>query len=310
MKQNNSFKNLIDAGKLIVLDGGLSNQLEAQGCNLTTSLWSAELLLNNPQAIIDAHLAYLNAGAQIITSSSYQASIEGFMSKGLSESQAEDLILISVKLAEKAIENFMVNHPNSVRPLIAASIGPYGAYLADGSEYTGHYGTSNDELMKFHSQRLRLLDQSRADILACETIPSYQEAKILVELLNRVETPAWISFSCSSGQHINDGTDIEQVARLFVHHSKVLALGINCTAPEYVSELIDRIKSVVADKAIVVYPNAGEDYDANTKTWLTDGADFDFCDRVGQWYQQGAQIIGGCCRIGPEQIKAITDKLS
>ena len=99
--------------------------------------------------------------------------------------------------------------------LIAASVGPYGATMADGSEYHGNYGLTDQALREFHKDRLFLLDQTAADILACETIPSQQEAHILHDLLLETETPAWVSLSCKDGGHINDGTAIEEIATLF-----------------------------------------------------------------------------------------------
>ena len=305
MKQNNALQNLIDRGGPIILDGGLATQLEAQGYDLNSSLWSAELLLNNPQAITDAHLAYLNAGAQIITSASYQASIQGLMSKGLSEDDAKKLINFSIELAEQAVESYLNANTESNKPLIAASVGPYGAYLADGSEYKGNYGVSDKVLKAFHFERLKVLDQSNADILACETIPSYQEARILAEVLVDIQTPVWLSFSCCDGQHLNDETKIEKVLRLFKDHHKVMALGVNCTAPQYISELIQRIKSAALNKTIIIYPNSGEIYDAISKTWQSIADPIDYAQAAKAWHNQGAQIIGGCCRIGPRQIKEL-----
>ena len=305
MEQKSKFKNLLESGDLIILDGGLATELEAKGHDLNTSLWSAGLLLNNPQAIIDAHLAYLNAGAQIITTATYQASIKGFISIGLSADQAEKLMLDAVKLAQTAIARYCQQNPGSSKPLIAASIGPYGAYLADGSEYKGDYQVDNLTLTDFHRSRLRLLDNSDADILGCETIPSYPEAQVLAELLNQMQTPAWVSFSCGDGQHLNDGSDIKQAAALFEDHANVLAIGINCTAPKYISELVAQIKSEISGKSVIVYPNSGELYDGVSKSWVSTDDAAGFYQLVDLWQQMGVQIVGGCCRIGPALIKSI-----
>ncbi len=310
MSLNNNLKSLIDTDKPVILDGGLATQLEAQGCDLNTSLWSAELLRNNPQAIINAHLAYLRAGAQIITTASYQASIQGFISKGLSENEAKKLLRRSIELAEKAIDSYLSELPQSDRPLIAASVGPYGAYLADGSEYKGNYGLTDEQLKAFHQQRLKILDQSPADILACETIPSYQEAKVLADLLTNVRTPAWLCVSCRDSRHINDGTAVTQITELFVDHPQVLAVGINCTAIEYISPLIEQIKRVLPDKSIIIYPNSGEHYDAKTKTWSAAEKKLNIPEKAVDWYQQGSKIIGGCCRVGPSQIKLMVQNLN
>ncbi len=304
-----AFSRLLGQAQPIILDGGLATQLEEQGCNLNTELWSADLLLNDPQAIINAHLAYLDTGAQIVTTASYQASIKGFISKGLSEDKAKQVIASSVVLAEQAIENYLLKNSVANKPLIAASVGPYGAYLADGSEYRGDYKISDQVLGDFHSQRLNTLDQTNADILACETIPSYQEAGVLAELLLTVKTPVWVSFSCCDGQHINDGTEIEKAVDLFKNHHMVLAVGVNCTAPNYISEIINRIKGAVDNKAIIVYPNSGEIYDANSRTWQSLTNPSDFAMAAKSWNQLGVQIIGGCCRVGPRQVQEIANTL-
>ena len=190
-------------------------------------------------------------------------------------------------------------------PLIAASIGPYGAYLADGSEYIGNYGLSDEELKEFHLSRIRILDRSQADLFACETIPSFQEAKVLAELLKETKKSAWISFSCRDEYTINDGTDIERCAALFADHPKVIAIGVNCTAPKYISGLISAIKKRSGSKKIIVYPNSGEVYHAETKTWMGLSDPNVFAAMAKEWLELGSDIVGGCCRIGPEHIKSI-----
>lgn len=305
--QNKSaFIQRLRRGQPLLLDGGLSNQLEAQGADLNNPLWSASLLKDNPRAIIDAHKRYLQAGADCLISASYQASEKGFESTGLSAEQARALIGLSVTLAQTAINEFMPTQSTErLRPLIAASIGPYGACIADGSEYHGNYGISDATLAAFHRSRLRLLDNSDADILACETIPSYQEARVLHRLLLSVKTPAWISFSCQDGQRTNDGTPIEACAALFADHPNVVAIGINCTAPQYIDELIPRIRQTAPNKAIVVYPNSGEHFDPVDKTWHGTSTPKACEAAASRWIASGAQLIGGCCRMGPEHIQAM-----
>lgn len=297
---------ILKSGNPILLDGGLSNELEALGMDLNNSLWSASMLMDNPDAIKTAHLNYLKAGADIIITSSYQASVQGFKAVGLSKDPSRALIIKSVDLARAAIEEFIPGNNN--RPLIAASIGPYGAAMADGSEYHGKYGITDEALMDFHKHRLNLLDNTDADILACETIPSLQEARVLHDLLLEVNTPAWISFSCKDGGHANDGTKIEELALLFKDHPTVLAIGINCTAPQFASELIERIKSTTPHKAIITYPNSGETYDADTKTWHGTVEPLSCGLAAKTWLNAGATIIGGCCRMGPEHIRAMKEQ--
>ena len=199
----------------LILDGGLSNVLEDLGYDLNHKLWTAHLLDKNPEAILQVHLQYLRAGAQCITTASYQASIRGLSEVGYSREEAEDFILKSVKIAEMAVERAQDEGLIHERPLIAASIGPYGAYMADGSEYSGNYNITDEALRSFHKERIEILDRSNADILACETIPSMQEAKILGDITKDCKKPVWISFSCKDEQHINDGTEIMNCVSLF-----------------------------------------------------------------------------------------------
>jgi homocysteine S-methyltransferase len=294
----------------IVLDGGLATQLEAQGHDLGSALWSAALLRSDPQAIVLAHRAFLEAGAECIISASYQASRGGFMSLGLSATDADRLISSAIEIALAAREAFLLDHPDTEpAPLVAASIGPYGAVLHDGSEYRGAYGIGREQLRAFHEPRLRLLDDCGADVLACETIPDRIEADVLAELLETAKTPAWISFSCRDEHSISDGTPIAEAAARFRDHEKVLAVGINCTAPQFVTPLIREICRTVPGKAIVVYPNSGERYDACDNSWHGTVTPLDCAAAASRWLAAGARLIGGCCRMGPEHIAAIRKAL-
>jgi homocysteine S-methyltransferase len=310
MSNKTAFENRLRNDKTILLDGGLSNQLESQGVNLNNALWCAALLQNNQTALIEAHQHYLQAGADCIITASYQASVSGFQKAGLTLEQSEGLVVKSVSLAKMAIEQFLADKPDDfARPLIAASIGPFGACLADGSEYHGNYGVSDEDLRDFHSSRLTLLDNTDADILACETIPSRLEAQVLHDMLLTVKTPAWVCFSCQNGQQANDGSLIEDCVAMFADHPKVVAVGINCTSPQYINELIERIKKTVPNKAIVAYPNSGERYNPEDKTWHGTSSPHECGLAAGNWIEAGATIVGGCCRMGPEHIKAINDSI-
>jgi len=294
----------------MLLDGGLSNVLEKQGCDLNHRLWSARILETRPEAIIQAHLAYLEAGAQCLITSSYQATVPGFMALGHDRSTAENYILKSVELAEEARRKFLASGIQPTRPLIAASIGPYGAYLAEGSEYRGKYGISNDRLRDFHLPKIRVLDASGADFLACETIPDFQEARVLAGILKETRKKAWISFSCKDEHHINDGTHIGECAALFTDHPNVFAIGVNCTAPSFVSGLIRTLKERSGSKKIVVYPNSGEVYHAASKTWMGLADPGAFTAMAKEWLALGADIIWVCCRIGPEHISIMAEILN
>jgi len=293
----------------LILDGGLSNVLEDQGCDLNHPLWTAKLLANNPETIIEAHLEYLRAGAQCIITSSYQASIPGLMAMGYGREKAKAIMLKSVELAEQAIANALQSNIIQTRPLIAASVGPYGAHLADGSEYHGNYGVSEQLLKDFHAERIDILSDSNADVLACETIPSFQEAKVLSDILLNVDVPAWISFSCKDEAHLNDESRIEECISFFKDHPKVFAIGVNCTKPQFISGLIQRIKPNAGGKRIIVYPNSGEAYSAKSKTWKGLSIPKDFAAMSQEWVVLGADIIGGCCRIGPAHIQSMSNQL-
>ena len=290
----------------LIIDGGLATQLEAQGCDISNHLWSASLLLDQPGAIIAAHRAFLDAGAECIATASYQASREGFEQRGLSGEQADALMTLSVDLACQARDEFLADNPNaSLPPLIAASVGPYGAMLHDGSEYRGDYGVSVARLRAFHADRLRLFDDSGADVLACETIPSLPEARVLADLLAKCRTPAWLSFSCGDGKHISDGTLVEEAGALFRDHPTVLAVGFNCTPPRYSVELVRRFVSAVPGKVVIAYPNSGETWDARQGVWAGTAKPLDYARAASAWVAAGAGIVGGCCRTEPAHIAAI-----
>lgn len=296
-----AFASALERSAPLIIDGGLATQLEAQGCDISNPLWSASLLLEQPREIIAASRAFLDAGAECIATASYQASYEGFSQQGLSAEKARELMLLSVELALDA--------RGQSRALIAASIGPYGAMLHDGSEYRGDYDVAMETLRAFHAGRLRLFDESEADILACETIPSIGEARVLAELLAGCDTPAWVSFSCPDAQHISDGTPVEEAAAVFRDHPTVLAAGLNCTPPQYATELVRRFRASLPGKAVIAYPNSGETWDAASGAWSGTASPLDFAAAADDWVAAGASIVGGCCRTGPGHIAAIGKKL-
>ncbi|MBT5218737.1 MAG: homocysteine S-methyltransferase [Woeseia sp.] len=306
----NNFENALKHSDPVILDGGLATQLESMGFDIDGALWSAKLLASNPRAIVDAHRAYLDAGADCIISASYQASREGFALIGKTPEEADALIASSVALALNARQEFMTENTATDRaPIVAASVGPYGATQNDGSEYTGVYNIGVDELRAFHQQRLMLLDQTCADVLAVETIPNAVEAEVLAGLLNDVDTPAWISFSCRNGKELSDGTPLAEVTEQFAEHSRVYAVGVNCTAPEFISPLISILKNAAPKKKIVVYPNSGEFYHSHDNSWSGMACDFDNAFDVAAWQKAGVKFIGGCCRTGPNNIAAIRARL-
>lgn len=304
----NPVVNILNQKKLVILDGALATELEQRGCDINNSLWSATILAKNPEIIKSVHLDYFLCGADCAITASYQATIEGFVKNGYSEKEARNLITKSVQIAKEARDEFWAdenNRTNRVYPLVAASVGPYGAYLADGSEYRGNYNIGHEELKNFHRDRIKLLVDAGCDILACETIPCLEEAKALVEVLKEFEgIYCWISFSCKSKTQISDNTLIKDCGEYLENCEQVAAVGINCTPPQYVESLINELKPTT-NKPIVVYPNSGQEYDATTKEWSGNSESKCYGQLSKVWYEAGAKLIGGCCQTTPDDIKAI-----
>jgi homocysteine S-methyltransferase len=303
---------LEDQGFLII-DGGLATELEFAGHDLRDSLWSARLLAEAPDAIEKVHMDYLVAGADCIVSASYQATIPGFVERGASESGAEGLIRKAVQLAVDARDRFWERVENRVgrrKPLVAAGVGPYGAYLANGAEFTGDYDLEEEGLVAFHRKRWHMLADTGADLLACETVPSFAESRALARLLT--ETPdvkAWLGFSCRDGEHISDGTSIARSVELLDPIPQLAAVGVNCTARSHILDLIEVLGSVT-EKPILVYPNSGETYDAERKCWTGIADPGDFAAAGLDWFDAGARLIGGCCRTRPETIRRLRQALT
>lgn len=293
---------------LIVLDGALATELERRGCDLRDPLWSAKVLLEAPELIRQVHLDYLLAGADGVITASYQASVEGFTRRGLAPSEALALIRRSVYLAREARDAFWADPAHRVgrpRPFVAASVGPYGAILADGSEYRGDYGLDEAALIEFHRPRLAALLAAGPDILACETLPCLLEAQALARLLAEFpEASTWISFSARDGAHTCHGERLTDCAVVLDACPQVVAIGVNCTAPQYIPALINAIRAAT-NKPIVVYPNSGEVYDTTHHRWQGIGTVAAFAEQAREWAAHGARIIGGCCRTGPEHIRAL-----
>lgn len=302
------FDELLASRRGIVLDGGLATELERRGADLSDSLWSARQLVVNPELICQVHEAYFAAGADIAVSASYQTSVAGFAAHGIGFRDAVQLMAMSVDLAREARGRFW-NGPGRgagrAWPLVAASIGPYGASLADGSEYRGNYGISRQELCDFHGPRLAAVMTARPDLLAIETIPSVDEAELILELLAAWPgIRAWVSFTCRDASRISDGQPLADAIAAVAGHPSVAAVGFNCVAPALADELLTAAARVT-DKPLVIYPNSGERWDAGARRWVPGDAPFDFADGALRWFELGARLIGGCCRTDPETIRTI-----
>jgi len=290
---------------VVLLDGGLATALEAAGQDLDDPLWSARALLDAPEVVRRVHLDYLAAGADCIATTTYQATFEGLSARGFTEVQCEEILRRAVDLAVDVRDAFWsrpANREGRLRPLVAASVGPYGAFLADGSEYTGDYGLGEDALYGFHRRRWRVLADSAADLLACETIPSAVEARALLRLLEESgERWAWLSFQCRDEAHLADGTPLAEVVRLCSEAPRVAAVGVNCVPPA----LVDALLAIAVSEArvpVAVYPNSGEAYDVRTRAWVPGARGPDPAEAAPAWRDLGARVLGGCCRTGPDTI--------
>lgn len=278
----------------VVLDGGLSNALVDRGHDLADDLWTARLLADAPQEIVAVHRAYFAAGAQLATSASYQASVLGFTAAGMSTSTAEELIRRSVRLAREATDGV----PGR---LVAASVGPYGAVLGDGSEYRGNYGLTAAQLRDFHAPRLELLIAEQPDLLAVETIPDLREAQVLVDLIAQFDVPAWLSFTIDGAQ-TRAGQPLADAFAVAADVPGVVAVGVNCCAPREVLSAIE-LAGQISGKPAVAYPNAGETWDAEQHRWVGEPT-YDV-RLVPRWLDAGARWVGGCCRVGPADIAQV-----
>ncbi|WP_328332526.1 MULTISPECIES: homocysteine S-methyltransferase [unclassified Streptomyces] len=283
------------AESTVVLDGGLSNQLEAQGCDLSDALWSARLLADDPQQIVAAHTAYVRAGAQVLITASYQATFEGFARRGVGRAEAAGLLARSVLLAREATGTA------DREVWVAASVGPYGAMLADGSEYRGRYGLTVRELERFHRPRIEALAAAGPDVLALETVPDTDEAEALLRAAAGSGTPVWLSYSVT-GERTRAGQPLAEAFALAAGRDQVVAVGVNCCVSGDVDRAVE-LASSATGKPVVVYPNSGEQWDAEGRGWR--GRSTFAAAKVDGWEQAGARLIGGCCRVGPAEIAAL-----
>jgi homocysteine S-methyltransferase len=292
------------AAGTVVLDGGMSNQLESAGYDLSDELWSARLLAERPEAVTQAHLAYFRAGADVAITASYQATFEGFARRGIGHDDAARLLTLSVDLAREAARQAADEGVD--RPLwVAASVGPYGAMLADGSEYRGRYGLGVDELERFHRPRIEVLAAAAPDVLALETVPDADEGAALLRAVRGLGVPAWLSYTVD-GRCTRAGQPLEEAFATASDVDEVIAVGVNCCAPEDVEPAVE-IAARVTGKPVVVYPNSGEAWDAEARAWT--GRTRFGAGQVKTWRDAGARLIGGCCRVGPEAIASIRQAL-
>lgn len=284
-----------------VLDGGMASELEYLGADINGPLWSAHVLEDAPEKIIAVHRAYIEAGADIIETASYQVSRMGYAEVGLDPARADAALLRSVALAREAADAF-----SNRRIVIAASLGPYGAALHNGAEYHGNYTCTFNDLVEFHAERIQILAKANArevpDLLAFETLPSLAEAEAIGQALAfHPELAAWFAFTCPDPEHVAHGERLGQCAKAVAAFPQTVAIGVNCSHPTLIPALIAELRSA-SDKPIIVYPNSGEGWDAENRCWTGSSDPSAYGAQAENWLAAGAQIIGGCCRTRPTHI--------
>jgi homocysteine S-methyltransferase len=285
-------------GPVLVIDGGLATELERRGATLDAELWSARLLLDDPPAIADVHAAYVDAGADVLITASYQASLESFRAAGVDDARAIEAIARSVELARDAAARA------ARRVLVAASVGTIGASLPGGAEYRGRFGLPRARYVDHHVGRLEALLGAEPDLIAVETLPDLEEARVLSELLDERGARGWLSFTCADGERLRGGAPIEEAFALCQQSRAIVAAGVNCTAPEHVEALL-RAGARACRKPLLAYPNSGEGWDASRRAWTPAAHDDDIAALAPRWVDAGARALGGCCRTTPDDIAAL-----
>lgn len=290
----------------VVLDGAMSTPLERLGADTNNDLWTAKALIDNEELVYEVHKMYFEAGADLIITDTYQANVQAFEKVGYSEKEARNLIKKAVKIAQKARDDY--ENKTGKHNYIAGTIGPYGAYLANGSEYRGDYELSTKEYQQFHLPRIEELATTGVDILAIETQPKLDEVLAILELLKEKypQQKVYISYTLSDDDTISDGTPLPRAIHALEDYLQVIAVGINCVKLELVEPALKNMKEIT-DKHLIVYPNSSAVYDPKSKTWSQPKTSATFEELIPNWYEAGARIIGGCCTTGPKEIKTVAD---
>ncbi len=306
----NKLQDMLKQEKVLIMDGSMGTALENLGANLNNKLWTARVLADRPDLVKQVHLDYFRAGADMGITCSYQASIPGLLAAGFTEAQAEELIQRAITVFKEARQEWWDAEGQAqgrLWPLCLAAVGPYGAYLANGAEYKGHYGLTDEELRGFHKRRMELLWAAGPDVLLMETQPSLQEVLVETALAEELGAPYWVTFSCQDGRRNCEGDLLSHCAEVLVkNHPHLQAIGVNCTKPEYIESLIGELKAVT-ELPIVVYPNSGEEYDPVTKTWRGTGGRKRFGSYAADYMRAGAAVVGGCCTTVAEHIEQVVE---
>lgn len=298
-----------DAKKGLVLDGAMADELQRQGIDLNSKLWTASALIDQEEKVYHAHLNYFKAGANIVITDTYQANLPAFEKAGYSQKQAEEFIKKAVRIAKQARDDY--ERQTEIHNYVAGTVGPYGAYLADGNEYRGDYELSPQEYLDFHLPRLRLILAEKPDLIALETQPKLTETQVLLDWLTQhvPEVPVYVSFTLKDKTTISDGTSLAHAAQVVDKYKQVVGIGINCVAPNLVTPALELLSKNTI-KPLVVYPNQGASYNPEIKEWEEVKEHFDFSKLTKTWYEKGARLIGGCCTTGPKEVKQISTTLN
>lgn len=310
------FKDLLASQDQLILHGALGTELEYRGHDVSGQLWSAKYLLTQPELIKAIHKDYILAGCDLVTTSTYQATLPGLAAVGLTADQARDIIKLTVTLAKEARDEVWSQLTETEQagrpyPLISGDVGPYAAYLADGSEYTGRYDIGKEALKDFHRERIAILVDQGVDLLALETVPNFLEIQALSELLveDFPQLEAYLSVTSQDGLHLSDGTPLPEVAAYCQDQTQVLALGLNCSSPLLFNQALTELRQA-CDKPLVTYPNSGELYDGSSQTWHANHAvSRSLLEMTRDWQAMGAKVVGGCCRTRPSDIADLAQGL-
>jgi len=284
----------------LLLDGGLATSLAERGHDLRGALWSARLLVEEPDAIVGVHAAFLAAGAEVVTTSSYQLAAGSLSAAGFDPGGTDELLTLSVRLAREAVARHGAQRSDTAA-LVAASVGPYGAVLGDGAEYRGRYGLDRRALAAFHAPRVDPLVEAQPDLLAFETIPSGDEVAAIADLLRGTGLPAWVSVTVGPGGATTpEGQPLAEALAPALTVDEVVAVGVNCCPPQLAPRAVASLSGL--DRPLVVYPNLGARWDGSEAGWVRDGS---APPDPGPWLDAGARIVGGCCGTGPDDLSAL-----
>ncbi|TDM48533.1 homocysteine S-methyltransferase [Macrococcoides goetzii] len=284
---------------IVILDGGFGTTVEQFGYDVKHELWSSNLLQSNPEAVYKVHQAFVDSGAEIILTNTYQASVQSFLNIGITKDEARAYLEKAVELATRAADD---------KAIVAGSLGPYGAMLGNGSEYTGDYRETEADYIQYHKERLDILIEAGVNVFAFETIPNIEEIKAVKTLLRDYPSiEAWVSVTLKDSNHLSDGTPLEEVIRVVNEIDNVFAFGVNCTSVKVIDGAVDKLIAL-SDKPLMLYPNGGRKYDAVKKIWI-DQHDASLVEAAVRWKEKGVKMIGGCCQVGPEEISELVRTL-